>query len=37
VALLTFLALATLGLPIKIALRLLFDVKYVMASPWLSV
>ncbi len=37
VALLTFLALAMLGLPIKIALRLLLDVKYVMASPWLSV
>jgi hypothetical protein len=32
-----FLALAMLGLPIKIALRLLLDVKYVLASPWINV
>ena len=32
-----FLALAMLGLPLKMALRLLLDVKYVFASPWFNV
>ena len=34
---LVFLFLSMLGLPIKIALRLLFDVKYVLVSPWFNV
>ncbi|MBI4815531.1 MAG: cytochrome C [Deltaproteobacteria bacterium] len=37
VGLLTFLALCMAGLPIKIALRLLLDVKYVFASTWLNI
>lgn len=37
VAIATFLALSMLGLPIKIALRLLFDVKYVLVTPWFNV
>jgi hypothetical protein len=37
VGLLVFLALAMLGLPIKMALRLLLDVKYVLASSWFNV
>ena len=32
-----FLGLSMLGLPIKIALRLLWSVKYVFTSPWLNV
>ena len=37
VATATFLALAMVGLPIKMALRLLLDVKYVFASPWFNI
>ena len=37
VSTLVLLAAAMLGLPIKMALRLLLDVKYVLASPWFNV
>ncbi|MBI2374834.1 MAG: cytochrome C [Deltaproteobacteria bacterium] len=37
VGILVLLGLSMVGLPIKIVLRLLLDVKYIVASPWLNI